>query len=215
MVFTNYLPSGKFVNNFYRMVYLMKKSTRENLLEKAELLFSQKGFNGTSIKDVAAEVNVTKQGLLHHFPTKEKLYAAVLNEASSYITEHINLLISKNTNSKQQLIEFFENLLNAEGRTHQVIVLLIRELLDNEERADKSNRWYLKPFLDQLIHVTKSSQEKGLLSDDDALALVYHLLGSTQYFLISQPTLCKLYSREKVVQLKHKQIELIRLVCNK
>jgi len=192
----------------------MTKSTRDNLLEKAELLFSQKGFNGTSIKDVSAEVNVTKQGLLHHFPTKEKLYAAVLDEAALYISSYINDVVSKRTNSKQQLVEVFEILLNAEGRVYRVIVLLIRELLDNKERANTSNKWYLRPFLDQLVGIAKSSKEEGQLSDGDSLALVYHLLGSTQYFLISQPTLSKLYSDEEVAQLKKKQIALLKTICN-
>lgn len=192
----------------------MTKSTRENLLEKAELLFSQKGFNGTSIKDVSAEVNVSKQGLLHHFPTKEKLYAAVLSEAALYISSHVNDVVSKQTNTKHQLLSVFENLLNAEGRVYRVIVLLIRELLDNQERANTSNKWYLRPFLDQLVDIAKTSQGEGQLSNSDSLALVYHLLGSTQYFLISQPTLRKLYSQEEVGRLKGEQVALLRLICN-
>ena len=55
----------------------MKLKTKDKLLSTATVLFSKNGFYGTSINDVAAEVSVSKQGLLHHFPSKEKLYAAV------------------------------------------------------------------------------------------------------------------------------------------
>lgn len=191
----------------------MAKKTRDNLLEKAELLFSEKGFNGTSIKDISAEVNVTKQALLHHFPSKEKLYAEVLNEASSYISTYVNAEISGVEDSRQQLITIFESLLNAEGRTYQVIVLLLRELLDIRERADNSNRWFLRPFLDQLTDVAKRAKETEQFSTEQSLALVYHLLGATQYFLISQPTLQKLYSEIAVESLKTRQIELVKQVC--
>jgi len=212
-VFTKYLPDGRFVNKFYELVYQMTKSTRDNLLEKAELLFSQKGFNGTSIKDVSAEVNVSKQGLLHHFPTKEKLYAAVLDEAALYISSFVNDVVSKQTNSKLQLVDVFESLLSADGRLYRVIVLLMRELLDNQERADTSNKWYLRPFLDQLAGIAKTSKEESKLSNGDSLALIYHLLGSTQYFLISQTTLSKILSKEEMIILRTKQKELIIELC--
>ena len=188
----------------------MTKKTRDNLLEKAELLFSEKGFHGTSIQDISVEVSVTKQGLLHHFPTKEKLYAEVLNRAALYISDFVNEEISKSQDTTQQLINIFESLLNAEGRTYQVIVLLLRELIDNRERADTSNRWFLKPFLDRLTEVVKSAKQHEQFSSEQSLALVYHLLGATQYFLISQPTLRKLYSQDEVEKLKIRQIELIR-----
>lgn len=191
----------------------MTKKTKDNLLEKAELLFSEKGFYGTSIKDISAEVSVTKQGLLHHFPSKEKLYAEVLNRASLYISDFVNEEISTAQDTRQQVINVFTSLLNAEGRTYQVIVLLLRELLDNRERADNSNRWFLRPFLDRLTEVVKRAKEQENLSSKQSLALVYHLLGATQYFLISQPTLRNLYSKDEVEALKAKQIELIKQLC--
>ena len=190
----------------------LSKNTRDSLLEHAEALFAKKGFYGTSIKDVAAEVCVSKQGLLHHFPTKEKLYAAVLCEATVYISAYVDEVVDQ-TKNDEPLVGIFEGLLNAQGRTYQVIVLLLRELLDNPERASTSNQWFMRPFLDQLTQIAKSSQGRDVLSDDDALALVYHLLGATQYFLISQPTLCALYSKDEVANLKARQLEMVKQIC--
>jgi hypothetical protein len=59
----------------------------------------------------------------------------------------------------------------------------------------------------------KRAKEQENLSSEQSLALVYHLLGATQYFLISQPTLRNLYSKDEVEALKAKEIELIKQLC--
>ncbi len=46
----------------------------------AACLISERGYNGTSIQDVADAVGVTKQGVLRYFPSKDNLLAAVYHE---------------------------------------------------------------------------------------------------------------------------------------
>ena len=58
-------------------------ATAEKLIDIAETLFAEKGFYGTSIRDLAEGLGIAKSSLLHHFPTKEKLYAAVLGKTGS------------------------------------------------------------------------------------------------------------------------------------
>src|SRR4051794_1701740 len=51
---------------------------RGQVLSAALQLFASKGFDGTAVQDVASAVGVTKQAVLHHFPSKEALRDAVL-----------------------------------------------------------------------------------------------------------------------------------------
>ena len=56
----------------------MHVDTRQRLLDMAEQLFAERGFYGVSIAAIASEVGFTKQGLLHYFNSKEKLYGSIL-----------------------------------------------------------------------------------------------------------------------------------------
>lgn len=47
-------------------------------LGAATRLFAKRGFEATSLQDIANEVGVTKPAILHHFPSKEELRRAVL-----------------------------------------------------------------------------------------------------------------------------------------
>ena len=51
---------------------------RALLVEMALNLFSQKGFNGATTKEIAAAAGVTEAIVFRHFPTKQSLYQAVL-----------------------------------------------------------------------------------------------------------------------------------------
>jgi TetR/AcrR family transcriptional regulator len=51
---------------------------RAQLLEAALNLFSEKGFDGATTREIAARAGVTEAIIFRHFPTKQALYQAVL-----------------------------------------------------------------------------------------------------------------------------------------
>jgi len=51
---------------------------RTQLIETALNVFSRKGFNGTTTKEIAAQAGVTEAIIFRHFPNKAALYQAVL-----------------------------------------------------------------------------------------------------------------------------------------
>ena len=51
---------------------------RQDILEAALALFAERGYRGASLATIAEKVGLTQQGLLHYFPSKERLLAEVL-----------------------------------------------------------------------------------------------------------------------------------------
>ena len=55
------------------------KERREQLLDVGRSLFAQKGFDATSVEEIAAKAGVSKPVVYEHFGGKEGLYAVVVD----------------------------------------------------------------------------------------------------------------------------------------
>ena len=53
---------------------------RREILEQAQEVFAQQGFNGSSMRQIADRAGLSESGLLHHFDDKRELLEAVLEE---------------------------------------------------------------------------------------------------------------------------------------
>ncbi|WP_328719938.1 TetR/AcrR family transcriptional regulator [Streptomyces sp. NBC_00247] len=62
-----------------RRVRMTGKERREQLLDVGRTLFADKGFEGTSVEEIAARAGVSKPVVYEHFGGKEGLYAVVVD----------------------------------------------------------------------------------------------------------------------------------------
>ena len=147
-------------------------STREKLLTEAERLFAERGFYGVSIAAVSTELGLTKQALLHHFGSKEKLYADVLKRISDRLGTLVAPTDSDIADPQQALTDYLIRIAkNAREEPHQMS-LLMRELLDNQKRADIVQSWFLGSFLKELIQMLKAIDYWSDAPDHVALATI-------------------------------------------
>lgn len=60
--------------------------TRQRILEVALELFHEQGYSGTSIRDIAQRMAITKAAVYYHFPSKESLLAELLSPAMTRVS---------------------------------------------------------------------------------------------------------------------------------
>lgn len=180
----------------------MAQSTRDQLLETARALFAERGFYGVSIAQIADELGLTKQALLHHFASKEKLYGEVLKGISDELAAARRRALSDDDDARVQLRRFLVGMTARSREEKERARLLMRELLDNTRRADTAGAWYLKPLLDDLIAMVKALPRWNSAADAEALALVYQLIGAANYYAISEPTLRGIFGDDAFVSLE-------------
>lgn len=69
--------------------------TRERLVATARRLFTDKGYFATGTTEIVTEAGVgTRGALYHHFPTKEALFAAVLEEVETDLAEKVGTALT-------------------------------------------------------------------------------------------------------------------------
>ena len=69
----------------------------------AEALFAERGFDGTSIREIAEQAGTTKALIYHYYDNKEALYQALLEEAVSGVVTQIEAIAADGTEPETQL----------------------------------------------------------------------------------------------------------------
>src|SRR5258705_7359994 len=90
------------------------------IMEAAEKLFSEKGFDGTSVRDIAEEAGVNLAMISYYFGSKEKLMEAIFKHRGEHMTLQLeNMLKNQELTSLQKmnvLIDgFIEKIMKQQG----------------------------------------------------------------------------------------------------
>lgn len=77
--------------------------TRERILRCAASLFRQRGYNGTSMQDLAEAVGITKSSLYHHFPSKQALLSEILSNTVDRVTPAVREIAGSDRPASERL----------------------------------------------------------------------------------------------------------------
>lgn len=155
-------------------------STREAILLEAGRLFAETGYDGTSLNDIAAGVGIRRPSLLHHFASKEDLYAEVFEELLSGWLERLNAAlvvesgtpgdIDRSGTAPQGWAMVESTLVSGFGflAEHPDFVRLIqREALDHGSRVGVDLVGVLRPLFDRAAEYFRREMERGTFRSID------------------------------------------------
>ncbi len=63
--------------------------TRKSMLDEATKLFSERGFEGTSTRDISEAVGISLPSIIHFFGSKQGLYEAVVEDIAKQLEERV------------------------------------------------------------------------------------------------------------------------------
>ena len=79
-----------------------------NKIKKVALTkFSEQGYEGTSLSDVANEVGIKKQSIYSHFKSKEELFITVMNDVIKEESEYLDYFFDKSYDNLKCYLEKF------------------------------------------------------------------------------------------------------------
>jgi AcrR family transcriptional regulator len=98
----------------------MSSDKKEHIINTAISLFSTKGFEGTSIRDLAAKAGVNLAMINYYFGSKEKLFEYLIEQRAA----HMHNMLDEIVNNKS---------LTHIERIHAIINILVDKIFDNAE----------------------------------------------------------------------------------
>lgn len=90
------------------MTTTKEPSVRERILETAQRLFYRDGFRAVGVDTIIAEAGVAKMSLYRHFPSKDDLIVAYLEESNRQYWEWLDGAVDELDDPEQKLLGMFE-----------------------------------------------------------------------------------------------------------
>lgn len=159
------------------------KNKRDDILYEAGKLFKRKGFNGTSMQDIASEVGILKGSIYYYFNSKDEIFREVLNKGISPILKKAELLKGKNLPPAEKLRELIKDHINYIMDNNYSLVLFFQERENMSAAQTKhyveSRNKYEKIFKDVLSDGIK----QGVFPQVNVSLTIFAVLGMCNWII--------------------------------
>lgn len=147
---------------------------RAEILSVATRRFASRGFDGTSLGDIAEEVGVRKPSLLYHYASKEALRQAVLDHVLARWTETLPRLLLAATAGEDQFDAVTREIVSFLDDDPDRARLIVREALDRPEDFREQLARHVQPVVENLSGYVRRGQKHGdLRADADPEAYLF------------------------------------------
>lgn len=153
------------------------RNTREEILGLSVPLFATAGFDGVSMRDIAATVGMTPAALYHHFSDKEQLYLDVVGYAFKEKVVPLKSLLDGEGNPWDRLEAFVARFTRMLAKENDFRRLMQWVLLDSDEIRQKKLADCV--FLDMFNALRNIAGE--LSPNQDTHMLVVSIIGLAIY----------------------------------
>jgi AcrR family transcriptional regulator len=154
---------------------------REQIIEVAVRLFSQKGFRGATTKEIASAAGVNEAIIFRHFSTKSELYAAIIDrKANSAAMKALRSALAEAMERGDDR-GVFETLafhvLEFHERDDTAMRLLLYSALEGHELAEMITRNHILKTHQQLAEYVKKRMAEGVFRRMDPMVAVRGFMG--------------------------------------
>lgn len=171
-------------------------STKEKILDAAEKLFSDNGFNGTSLREITSQAEVNLAAVNYHFGSKKELIKAVMSRYMNELSPRLmTTLTSVQAKDKPTLIEVFSAFVEPllalnmfrENGTSIFLQLLGRGYTDSQGFL----RWFLTTKYPQVIENFIAAVQKAYpeLEPEEMFWRLHFTMGTVVFTMSSSDAL--------------------------
>ena len=158
-------------------------SKEESILFSAEMLFAEKGFDGTSTREISKAADANISLIAYYFGSKEKLLESIFEyRIKESLDFALTLMLKEDLSAWQKLELLMDKFVERVRRLKYFYLLVQREKLNLSNPAIiEIIRNYHKEFLKIYQTILKEGNKKGVLKTNYSLELIHYTISGTLF----------------------------------
>jgi TetR/AcrR family transcriptional regulator len=159
---------------------------RQQLIETALDVFSRKGFDGATTKEIAVEAGVTEAIIFRHFPTKQALYTAVVQAKRDPAELEAWMAAVKSFTERSDDAGLFREIARVilacyrDDPRHERVMLYAA--LEGHRQTLVEHRRFSMPIMKLLTDYVARRQREGALKPGPPKAVILAIAGMASHF---------------------------------
>jgi len=172
-----------------------EKSTKDKILNVAIELFANKGFKGTSVREIARALGLTEGAVYRHFSGKDEILENIFSYAEQVLFTPLpieqTLGMLQGQSIFRGMLEPLPDIINSEPYMRKITRIMFNEMNQNEKIGQYYSKEYKQKATEYTMALFEKCVEAGSLCQCDlkSLALVFNSFRSEwayQNFIIDQ-----------------------------
>lgn len=157
--------------------------TKRKIFNTAIKLFSEKGYDNSSVEDITAIAGVAKGSLYYHFSKKEEIFDMLLEEGFSLLKNNIELKTRNCTNSLDKIKAVILIEIKIMIKYEHFLNVVLSQMWGEEEKNKKCKKVVFE-YIEIIEKLVQEGIDNGEFYDGDVEAIASGIFGVTSSSLI-------------------------------
>ena len=142
-------------------------TTHDKIIDAATSIFAEKGYNGTSMREIAEALDITKAALYYHFSAKEEIFMAIITHSMDKLIDGLEALAQSDGDVWTKLETLISGMCDFSSNRPQKFRLFKQLAEENLANLDmKKLHVIYKRQKDAVQMIIEKGIENGELRDD-------------------------------------------------
>ncbi len=185
-------------------------TTEQKIRQAATKVFLEKGFAGTTTRDIAGEAGMNVALLNYYFRSKQKLFDSVFDEMLQLFFDGIKTVLNQPIPLKDKIIALIDHDFNMFRQSPALVIFVLSELHRNPDRFIPALIGAEGQFMPLFQQQLEEAHQAGLIRPIDAAHLMGIMSANTQFVFVSKNMHMKVWKQTdeefEVFALDHKQL---------
>ena len=162
------------------MTRIQRKNT-EAILEAALVMFSQYGFRGSTLDQIAKAAGLSKPNLLYYFKSKEAIFTEVLEGLLDNWLDPLREM-KEDGDAIEEILAYMKRKLQMSRDFPRESRLFANEIIQGAPRMMHAIEGELKELVDEKVKIIRKWSADGRIAEIDPYHLIFSIWSLTQHY---------------------------------